>query len=190
MVLRKLKEKLVNWLLDGVRINELEVVKLKIGNRTIYILTDRIRLAGLTSDPTDLVAGDVWLRSDIGRIKYTPDGSAVREMATAPIQSGDIADGAVTTAKLADGAVTTAKIADSAVTTAKIADGAVTDAKITGPISPSKIGQGNLNLGTGKLTCGQVQVGDILMKYGWKIVETERELLFIKDGKVVYKIPA
>jgi len=180
MVLRKLKERLVNWLLNGVRINELKVVKLKIGNRTIYILSDRIRLAGLTSDPTDLVAGDVWLRSDTGKIKYTPDGSAVSEMATAPIQSGDIADGAVTTAKIADGAVTTAKIAD----------GAVTDAKITGPISPSKIGQGNLNLGTGKLTCGQVQVGDILMKYGWKIVETERELLFIKNGKVVYKIPA
>jgi len=190
MVLRKIKEKLVNWLLDGVLINRLKVVKLEIGKHTIYILSDRIRLAGLTSDPTDLVSGDMWLRSDVGKIKYTPDGTTVVETATTPIQTGDIADGAVTSPKIADGAVTTTKIANGAVTTAKIADGAVTDAKISGPISPSKIGQGDLNLGSGKLICGQVQVGDILMKYGWKIVETERELLIIKNGKVVFKIPA
>jgi len=112
------------------------------------------------------------------------------KIADSAITTSKIADGAVTSAKLADSVVTTAKIADSAVTTDKIADSAVTDAKIASGISPSKIAQGDLNLGSGTLTCGQVTVGDIELKYGWKIIETPNELLFLKDGKVVFRIPA
>jgi len=64
-----------------------------------------------------------------------------------PVNTPDIADGAVTEAKIADGAVTSSKIgtgavitdklADGAVTTAKIADGAVTEVKTTG-VAPTK----------------------------------------------------
>jgi hypothetical protein len=56
------------------------------------------------------------------------NGSGRLEVKT--IQTGNIANSAVTTTKIADSNVTTAKIADSNVTTAKIADGAVTASKI------------------------------------------------------------
>lgn len=47
-----------------------------------------------------------------------------------PVQSEEIADGAVSTPKLADGAVTAAELADGAVITPKLADGAVTADKV------------------------------------------------------------
>jgi len=175
---KRLLSKIVNWILKNVELDEINVKRLKVGSKTVYIKSDRITLAPLTADPTSLTQGDLWFNSNEGKVKFTPDGSAVKNFAIAPITTTDIADGAITTEKIANGAITTDKIAD----------GAVTDVKITGPISPSKIGQGDLNLGSGKLTCGEVQVGDILMRYGWKIVETNRELLFIKDGKIVFKI--
>ena len=131
---------------------------LEVGSHTIRITPDYIDLAGLTADPTELNAGRLWFRSDTGKVRYSPDGTAVKDMASAPIDTGDIADGAVTTPKLANGAVTSDKIADGAVGTAKIADGAVTDAKVASGISPSKIGTGDLNLGSGKLTCGVIEV--------------------------------
>jgi len=190
MVFKKILTKVVNWILKNVELEELRVYNLKVGNSTVYVKSDRITLAALSSDPTSLTQGDMWFNSTDGKIKFTPDGTAVKVLPPAPITTDDIADGAITTAKIADSAVTEAKIANGAVTTAKIADGAVTDAKITGPISPSKIGQGDLNLGSGKLTCGQVQVGDISMRYGWKIIETPKALIVLKDGRKVFEIPA
>jgi hypothetical protein len=56
------------------------------------------------------------------------NGSGRLEVKT--IQTGNIANGAVTTVKIPDSNITTAKIADSNVTTAKIADSNVTTAKI------------------------------------------------------------
>jgi len=94
----------------------------------------------------------------------------------------------VGTEKLADGAVTELKLADASVSTAKIQDEAVTDAKIKGPISPGKIGEGNLYLGSGTLYCGAIQVGDIGLKYGWAIRETPNSLVFIKDGRIVARL--
>ena len=99
-----------------------------------------------------------------------------------------LADGAVTEAKLASNAVTNEKIANSAISTTKIADGAVTNAKVASGISPSKIATGNLNLGTGTLTAGEVQVGDLAMRYGWRLKETPDELLFLKDGRIVARL--
>ena len=52
------------------------------------------------------------------------------------VNSGEIADGAVTTDKIADGAVTTEKIAAEAVTTEKLADGSVTSDKLADDIIP------------------------------------------------------
>ena len=70
-----LKRRLVNWLLKGVELDELIVDELKLGKGTISILSDYIDLAGLTSDPA-LVAGRLWYRSDLGRLRYT-DGSEI-----------------------------------------------------------------------------------------------------------------
>ena len=58
-----------------------------------------------------------------------------------PVETADIADGAVTGAKIASSAVTSAKIDSSAITTAKIANGAVTSAKLAdGVISRGYLG--------------------------------------------------
>jgi len=189
-LLHRILEKILNKILGNITIDYIRVRRIAIGSATLYIKSDRISFPSLTSDPTEYQAGDLWFNASDSRLKYSPDGTAVSSLAPAPVSTGDIADGAVTSAKIANGAVTSDKIADSAVTSAKIADGAVTDAKITGPISPSKIGEGDLNLGTGTLTCGQVNVGDILLKYGWKIVEKPDRLLILKDNRIVLEIPA
>jgi len=137
---------------------------------TVSIKSDRITLAALTSDPASLSEGDLYYRSDLGKVRF------VKLVDTTPTPT-DLLVSPVQTADIADGAVTEAKIADGAVSTAKIADGAVTDAKITGPISPGKIGTGDLDLGTGTLSCGTVNastavnVGDLIFKNGWKITE-------------------
>jgi len=189
---------------------------------TIVITPDYVKLPGLTAMPTS-EPGVFYYRSDEDRISYVNASSAQVLLAKYPVDTGElanyavttskladnavitakIADGAVTepkladsavsTAKIKDGAVTEAKLADSAVSTSKIKDGAVTDAKITGPIDPGKIGEGNLNLGTGNLTCNKiycslVQVGDINLKYGWSLREMPDELLIVKDGRVVARI--
>jgi hypothetical protein len=206
---------------------------------TVVILSDRIRLAALTADPTSVNAGEIYYRSDLGRVRFAVDTvvANVKTLPIAPLTTADISDGAITTAKIADAqvtraklsgvfpigtadisdsaittakladssvtraklsgvfpiatadisdsAITTTKIADSAITTGKIADGAVTDAKIASGISPSKIAAGNLNLGTGTVTCGQINVGDITLKYGWVIRERPDGIEIVKDGKVV-----
>jgi len=150
--------------------------------------------------------------------KIANDAVTSTKIADGAVITSHLADGAVTTVKIADSAVTSAKIAENAVksehiaigavksghietgavverciangavTTAKIADGAVTDAKITGPISPGKIGEGDLNIGTGTLFCGAVHVGDIHFRYGWAIRETPNALIFLKDGRVVARL--
>lgn len=219
MLRAKVIGKLVNSVLRNIVIEELRVKKLHVGEHTIYIKSDRITFMSLTADPSSVTAGDLWYRSDLQKFKFAVDTNVAnaKTIPTVPIGTDDIADssittskiadGAVTTAKIADGAVTTAKIVDGAVTTAKIADGAVTDAKITGPISPSKIGAGDLNLGSGVLTCGginvngnvtvsgtvtasQVNVGDLVFKYGWVIKEYPDALVVLKDGHEVFRIPA
>jgi hypothetical protein len=68
---------------------------------------------------------------------------------TTQVQTGLLADGAVTTPKLADGAVTTPKLADGAVTTPKLADGAVTFAKIQNMATARVLGR--LTSGTGAI---------------------------------------
>ena len=214
---------------------------------TLYIKPEYIVFPGLTTSPTS-EPGALYYRSDKDRIVYVNAGSAETTIPKVPVETADIADGAitmpkladsavttskiedgaittpkladsavttgkiadyavttpkldtgavttekladsaVTTEKLADLAVTTAKLADSAVSTAKIADEAVTDAKIKYPISPGKIGAGDLNIGTGTLYCGAIQVGDIGLKYGWAIRETPNSLVFIKDGRIVARL--
>ncbi|RLI46534.1 hypothetical protein DRO69_02820 [Candidatus Bathyarchaeota archaeon] len=170
----------------------------------VSIKPDRITLATLTADPDSVVAGDVYFRSDLNRIKFAIDTvvANAKTVPVVPIGTDDIADGAVTSAKLADGAVSTAKLADSAVVESKIADGAVTSAKIAdsaittakiadGAVTPAKTNFTDQSLKTtDTVTFAQVNVGDLGLKYGWKITETPDELLILKDGKVVFRIPA
>jgi hypothetical protein len=107
-----LKRKLINWLLKDVEVEELVVKRLRVGEGTVTIDTNSITLPGLSTDPT-LAAGKLWFRSDLGTVRYSPDGLAVREILTdlhrtaSPI---DHPDGSVTTAKIADRAVTPRKI--------------------------------------------------------------------------------
>jgi hypothetical protein len=134
---------------------------------TVVIFSDRIRLASLTADPTSVNAGDIYYRSDLARVRLAVDTEVgnVKTLPIAPITSDDINDGAITTAK--------------------IGDGQVTDAKIASGISPEKIATGNLNLGTGTVTCEQINVGDIILKHGWVIRERPDGIEIAKDGRVV-----
>jgi hypothetical protein len=45
---------------------------------------DYVTLRGLTADPT-LVAGRLWFRSDLGQLRYTPDGTTVYVIDPAPV---------------------------------------------------------------------------------------------------------
>lgn len=64
-----------------------------------------------------------------------------------PIESDNIADGAIVSDKVADSAVTSAKIADNAVSSGKITNGAVTSDKIAdGAVGAQKIDQGAVTL--------------------------------------------
>ena len=120
--------------------------------------------------------------------KIADSAVATAKIADGAISTAKIADSAVATAKIADGAVASGKIADSAIATAKIVDSAVTDAKVATGIGPGKIGTGNMSLGTGTLSAGQVTVGDIALKYNWRIAETPEALLFVQNGKIIGKI--
>jgi len=157
--------------------------------RTTIIKTDRITMQALTAQPATVVAGDWWFRVDLGRPYYAIDTVVANAKmgVIRPVETDDLGDLIVTTIKIADLAVNTAKIADLAVTGPKIADGAVTDVKIV-DVSPGKILTGDLNLGTGILTCGEVRVGDITLNHGWSIKETPEALQFLKDGEVVFEI--
>jgi len=171
---------------------------------TIVILPDRIRLSPLSADPDTLGEGDLFYRSDTRRVRIAVGATPTPvDLLVPPINTNDIADGAVTDAKLADGAVTSTKIAtgavstdhiaDGAVTDAKLADGAVTDAKIVS-VSPSKILPGDLDLGTGTLTAGQVNagqvnVGDLRFANGWVLTEDDKYgLIFITPSGKKYAI--
>jgi len=143
---------------------------------TTIILTDRITMSALTVNPVTVATGDWWFRQDLGRPIFAIDTVVANSKtgAIVPVVTADISDLAVTSAKIADLAITTAKIADTAVTDAKIAD-----------VSPGKILTGDLNLGTGTLTAGQVTVGDFELNFGWKIKETKKAIIFLKNDKVV-----
>jgi len=47
--------------------------------KTVVVNPEYIDLESLTTDPT-LVIGRVWFRSDLGRIKYSPDGTTTIEL--------------------------------------------------------------------------------------------------------------
>ena len=119
-------------------------------------MSNQIRLKrGSGSDPSasDLVVGEVALRTDNGKLFTKKDDNSIAEIGTGlsdgdkgditisnsgatftidsgVVSTGKIANSAITNAKLNDSAITTAKIANNAVTTAKILDGNVTSAKI------------------------------------------------------------
>ena len=86
-MLKKVKQRLVNWLLKDVEIQELVVKQLKVGSGTVKVHTDGIDFPGLTADPS-LVAGRLWFRSDESKIKFSPDGSTVKTVN--PVDWADI----------------------------------------------------------------------------------------------------
>jgi len=63
-----LRRKLLHWLLkDGLP-------ELRVGENTVNIDGNSITLPGLSSNPT-LAQGKLWYRSDISKLKFSPDGS-------------------------------------------------------------------------------------------------------------------
>jgi len=100
-------------------------------------IQDYLDLVNRLADPV-LAVGRLWFREDLVKLRFSPDGTTVKEIAWAGDLSSHITatpidhpDLSVTTAKIADGAILEAKIADAAVTTAKLADAAVTPLKLS-----------------------------------------------------------
>jgi len=127
--------------IKGIHIDNLQIGTDHLINDSVttakLAIQDYLDLVNRLTDPT-LAKGRLWFREDLVKLRFSPDGTTVKEIAWV----GDISDHAaitpidhpdlsVTTAKIADAAIVAAKIADAAVTTAKIADAAVTPLKLS-----------------------------------------------------------
>jgi len=181
------------WAIDTVVANAKEMITTPVVTADLGDLAvTTAKLADSAVATAKLVDGAVssakLADSAVATAKIADSAVTETKIADAAVSSGKIADSAVATAKIVDGAVTSGKIATGAVGTTQLADSAVTDAKVATGISPGKIGTGNLNLGTGTLTAGEVSVSDLSLQHGWRITETPDALLFVKDGKVVGKV--
>jgi len=88
-MLKGIKKRIAWWLIKDL-IRE-GIPELKVGNNTLKIYPNAIKFETLTSDPT-LEAGKLWYRSDLGRLRFSPDGTNVAEIASV---SGIIADGKI-----------------------------------------------------------------------------------------------
>jgi hypothetical protein len=86
--MRWLKRKLASWLLRDAEIEELTVKRLKVGGGTVSVDGQSITLPGLTADPA-LAGGKVWYRSDLSRIRYSPDGVDVISI-DPPLTAADV----------------------------------------------------------------------------------------------------
>jgi Tfp pilus assembly protein PilW len=158
----------------------------------VPITTDQVADGAITS--AKIASGAV------GTTQLADSAITTAKIVDGAVSSAKIADSAVVTAKIADGQVTGAKIADSAVTTAKIADGAVSGAKIAdSAITTAKVADGAITtaktdfadqslLTTSTVSFAQVNVGDLALRFGWKITETEDRLIILKDGKPVFTV--
>ena len=112
-------------------------------------MANEIRLKrGSGSDPgaSDLVIGELAIRTDNGKLFTKKDDNSVAEITGGGgIDDGDKGDITVSnsgaTFTIDNGVVSTAKIADDAVTAAKIADGTITSTQIAaGTIGEGRIG--------------------------------------------------
>jgi len=112
-------------------------------------IQDYLDLVNRLTDPV-LAKGRLWFREDLTKLRFSPDGVAVEELAwvgdlnshatATPIDHPDLS---VTSAKLADSAVGTTKLANLAVTSTKLADSSVTSTKLADlAVTPVKLSFG------------------------------------------------
>lgn len=92
---KKVREKIVNWLLKDV---EIRPKSIKVGESTITLGTDadfgggqliNAILEKLTADPT-LAEARIWFRTDLDRIRYSPDGTVAKSTAYIPVPRADL----------------------------------------------------------------------------------------------------
>jgi hypothetical protein len=135
---------------------------------------------------------------------------ATAHIVDSAITSAKIADGAVIEAKIAASAVTSAKIASGAIASAHIGSGVISSGHIaSGAIASGHIGSGQIGtahladsavttaktnfanqllLTTSTVSFAQVNVGDLVFKYGWRITESKNSLTILYNSKPLLTI--
>ncbi len=86
-VVRRLKARFVNWLLSDVTVERMRVLDFHVGSESMKITNNSIIFHANTSDPSSTVSGQVWFRSDLGRLRINT-GSGTFYVATISSGSG------------------------------------------------------------------------------------------------------
>ena len=75
MPLKRLKHRVVNWLLKDIVLEEIKAKKIvDVGGPQGTGYLNKIKFDALTSDPT-LAEGLMWFRSDLDELRFSPDGT-------------------------------------------------------------------------------------------------------------------
>ena len=80
-ILTRIRYILLRWLFKDlvVEFDRVKARVIQVGDRTVILTGEWIVLAALTADPA-LAAGRMWFRSDLGKIRFSPDGTTVKTL--------------------------------------------------------------------------------------------------------------
>lgn len=135
---------------------------------------------------------------------------ATAHIVDSAITSAKVASSAIATTHIIDSAVTSAKIASGAIASAHIGSGVISSGHIaSGAIASGHIGSGQIGtahladsavttaktnfanqllLTTSTVSFAQVNVGDLVFKYGWRITESKNSLTILYNSKPLLTI--
>jgi len=175
----------------------------------LKIAIDTVVANAKTIPVVPIASGDI---SDgaITSAKIASGAIASAHIASGAIASGHIASGQIATAHIVDSAITSAKIASGAISSAHIASGAIASAHIaSGAIASAHIASGQITTAhiadsavttaktnftnqalftTSTVSFAQVNVGDLVFKYGWRITESKNSLTILYNNKPLLTI--
>jgi hypothetical protein len=144
---------------------------------TAHIVDSAITSAKVASGA---IATTHIIDSAITSAKIASGAIASAHIGSGVISSGHIASGAIASAHIASGAIASGHIGSGQIGTAHLADSAVTTAKTNFA--------NQLLLTTSTVSFAQVNVGDLVFKYGWRITESKNSLTILYNSKPLLTI--